>query len=255
MKPINKLSLLASLCLLSTNCVHAADDARWKFTIAPYIWATAMNGEIQIANQPAYVSQTFSDLMKNFKGGGMLWLDASKGKFGLFANVLYSALGENTNVDTFTIKSTADYGLLSIGASYRIFERKYNGYSMLAIDPYIGARYTIDKASIKILNTNIYAKRHVDWVDPIIGARLLYNLNKHWSANAAADIGGTNFNNHKSYDLYGLIGYNPSNTSDLFTLYLGYRLLYQHYATGSGIDLFVWKMHLAGPVLGFAFRF
>lgn len=255
MNAIKQLSLVASLCLVGSNCVYAVDSSTWKFTVAPYIWAMGMNGEVQLASQSANVSQSFSDLMSDFKGGGMLWFEARKGNLGIFANALYSALGKNTAVDTYTIKSSADYGLLSLGASYKIFERSYNNSSLLKIEPYIGARYTTNDSSLKILNTNISTQNNVSWVDPIVGAKILYNINKYWGTTFAGDIGGTNFNDHKSYDVYGLIGYNPSNKSDFFTLYLGYRLLYQHYATGSDKDLFVWKMHLSGPVLGIAFKF
>jgi len=54
----------------------------------------------------------------------------------------------------------------------------------------------------------------------------------------------------------GFFGYKP-NANSLFrntTTYLGYRLLYQHYQTGSGASLYEWNMHIFGPVLGLAFE-
>lgn len=240
---------------LPVNIAIAAAMSPWKFTIAPYVWGMNMSGDVQIAPQNMHINESFSDIIKDFHGGGMLWLDATNDRYGLFFNSMYAVLDKKMDVEGFSLKSVARFGLFTLGGSYRVYETRYNRANFFAVEPYIGARYTLNDASIDVISPSLSASNNVNWTDPIIGARLLYNINKHWSTKFAADIGGTNFNNHKSYNLNALIGYNPSNSSELFNIYLGYRLLYQHYETGSGASLFVWKMHLFGPVLGFAFTF
>lgn len=255
MQLIKKIACAVVIFTGAYSNVQAADSKPWKITVAPYLWAINMDGDVQIAPQSAHVSESFSDILKEFHGGGMLWLDATNDKFGLFANAMYARLEQTTDIDIYSINSVSKFGLFTFGASYRAFERKYSKYNQFSIEPYIGARYTLNDATVTVQDPSVSASKNVNWTDPIIGARLLCNINRQWSIKFAGDIGGTNFNNDKSYNLNALVGYNPSATSDLFTLYLGYRILYQHYQKGSGQDLFIWKMHLFGPVLGFAFKF
>ncbi len=109
----------------------------WKFEIAPYLWAINMNGNEEIADVNMRVDEKFSDLMKYFKGGAMLGLTASKDKFGLFANGMYAYLRKDTNIETFfgpeTIRSTSNFGMLTVGAWYEIYNRKFNACSNFTV--------------------------------------------------------------------------------------------------------------------------
>lgn len=243
---MKKLAFLLLLCC----CVRPAFASKalggWELSIAPYLWAMNLNGDVQIGSLSAPVSEPFSKLIENFRGGGMVWLDLNKNRFGIFVNGLYVTLENTTSVGGSNIKMTSDYGLLSAGVTYRLTQ---------TIEPYIGARYTSTQTGINVANTSISIANNETWTDPIIGTRLNFYSRAHWSLILAGDVGGINFNDHKSYDLNAFLGYNPSVKSKIFTLYLGYKLLYQHYVSGTGASRFAWKMHLSGPLLGFALRF
>ena len=79
---LNKKILACVLSLLSTTAY--ADP--WKIEIAPYVWAINMNGTVGVGSRSAHINESFSDIMKQFKGGGMLFIDAKKDRFGLFVN-------------------------------------------------------------------------------------------------------------------------------------------------------------------------
>ncbi len=113
--------------------------------------------------------------------------------------------------------------------------------------------FTSDRLTINVDGTSLSTSSNHAWTDPIIGLRLNYDFNKNWEVIGAADIGGTNFNNHKSININGYVGYTLSS-APCVSFYLGYRWLDQHYETGSGVDYFLWNMKLFGPVLGVNFR-
>lgn len=263
-KSILLMALLAA-CVCNTvlakggKCtVSKPTENTWQFEIAPYAWVVNMNGDIQIARQNAHVNETAADLLKYLKGGGMLFLDANKGNLGIFFNGIYTRLSKDVPVQTadfgnLTIKATSKYGLFAAGVSYKMFTMPYFGNNTFSFEPYIGARYTVNDSSLKILNTNVSASTNQRWTDPILGARMNFT-DRNWRLFLAGDIGGMNFNNQKSVNLQGILGYNPASAR-WFNFYLGYKYLYQKYINGSGNSYFYWNMRLFGPVLGVGFKF
>lgn len=255
------------LVTLTANSIAMAKGGRkatepintpWKFEIAPYAWLVNMNGDVGVATEKSHINETAADILKYFKGGGMLFLEANKGKVGLFINGIYTRLSKDTSVATAygnqTINSTSKYGIISAGASYTVFATKYGRDSSFSLEPYIGARYTLNDTTLKVLNSTIIAYSNDQrWTDPILGTRMRFN-DRNWRLILAGDIGGINFNNQKSLNLQGIFGYNPSS-AQWFTFYVGYKYLYQKYIHGIGDKYFCWNMRLFGPALGLSFNF
>lgn len=244
--------LTCMLALLGSTSVSADPANPWKIEVAPYLWAMNMNGRVQVGSQSAHVTESFSDIMKQFKGGGMLWIDANKDRLGLFFNGMYSVLSNTTDAGPFEVDSTNKFGIFSAGVSYEVFQKTLANAGQIAIEPYLGARYTLNNTTLKVSGTGISATDNQHWTDPIIGARVRYNISKAWLALVAGDVGGTNFNNHNSYNINAFVGYKPQTMLKNTTFYLGYRLLYQNYVSGSGANRFSWDMKLFGPVAGFS---
>lgn len=243
------------------NSVALAPDDSWHIQIAPYVWALNMNGTEQIGTVRAHLDQSFSDILDHLNIAGMLWLDANKGRFGIFLNALYSSLSDNVSDGLGSVDTTVKFGLYSAGLSYQIYQHCFGGIcsadsGSFTIDPFVGARYTVNDLSatlsIPSLGINIRDSDNQSWVDPIIGARLGLNFNRAWSFLFSGDVGGTNINNHFSYNLVGLFGYKPQTRFTNTTVYLGYRLLDQHYESGSGTNYFDWNMKIFGPLVGVA---
>ena len=248
---------LKASCLLLLSCIsstYATPSSPWEINVAPYLWAINMNGHVQVGPLQATVSQSFSDIMKHFEGGGMLWLNARKDKFGVFANLLYSVLKQDQTIRTITIGARNNFGIFSAGVSYEVMRYSAaNQVSQIALELFAGARNTLNNTKLNVDRLSFSDKQN--WTDPIIGTRLTLDLNKQWQLVGSADIGG--INKHHSYDLQGYIGYKPSKPLVFKdpVLYLGYRSLYQHYSSGDGLGLYVWNMHINGPVIGFKIIF
>lgn len=248
------------LMLVSIPISYATNltDDKWTFEIAPYLWALNMDGRVQVASQAAHVSENFSDIMKQFDGGGMLWLSAHKNKLGFFANGMYASLSKSSHIGPISMNQSEKFGIFGAGISYELYKQRFASQNVsipheLTVEPYLGFRYTLNNATVKIGRLSASSDHH--WTDPIVGARVKYTLTKAWLVLFAGDVGGTNFNNHNSYDLNGLVGYKPQTFWTNTTVYAGYRFLHQNYVTGSGRNYFAWNMKLFGPVVGLAIGF
>jgi hypothetical protein len=235
--------------LLNATGSYATTENAWEFDIAPYLWAIQMNGDVQVASHKVTVSESFVDIMKHFKGGGMLWLNAHKNRVGLFANVLYSVLKVNNDVESIAISARNHFGIFSGGVSYVIFENKtIQHINPIVVEVLAGARYTLIDTTINLDRFSV--KENVGWTDPIIGMRASYYFNNRWQTILEGDGGGAN--NHHSYNLQAYLGYTPKKRVifDHTTFYLGYRLLHQKMQSGYGIRYYQWNMNISGPVLG-----
>ncbi len=61
----------------------------WNFTVAPYMWAGSMHGKVTVGDYSTSSSMSFSDIMKNLQVGGLMHMEARKGRFGFFADPIY----------------------------------------------------------------------------------------------------------------------------------------------------------------------
>ena len=247
------LALLSSLFSCFTFAME--EPSVWRFDVAPYLWAINMNGRNQVADKTIHISENFSDLFKQLNWGGMLWLDVYyKENLGLFLNGVYTSLSNSQSTDLISLDSTNNYGVFNAGLSYKLFKKNLNisSSNRIELEPYVGARYTVNNTNIKVVPTRISVSENHHWTDPIIGARFNYFFLTRWQFTLSLDAGGTNSSTDKSYDLWGILGYKPWKTT---TIFLGYRDLYQVYETGSKLKKFEWDMRLFGPVLGIGFRF
>ena len=248
------LLVAGAFCLSPLHVIaapEASEDHAWHVEIAPYLWALNMNGSVQIANQRAPVNQNFSDILSQLNWAGMLWADAHKDKFGIFANALYASLSNSANDQTISAHVNNTFKLYSAGVSYQVYATEHRTFT---IEPYVGARYTANDVQLTVSSpVSVRGSDNQSWTDPILGARFNFNLSKAWLLNLAGDIGGTNTTTDYSYNAIGLVGYKPQTMWKITTWYIGYRLLGQHYVTGSGNNTFDWDMKLHGVLGGVSF--
>lgn len=244
-RPI-RILLTVLIIFIAPNIFADSTDEQWTLQIAPYLWALNMNGDVGAGPLTAHLDQSFSDVLRELNGAGMLWLDARHNKVDLFLNSLYAVLSDDKNVRGIKVDARNKFGLFTAGIAYRMFEI----HDWFQLEPYVGARYTLNDTKVKIGNISVTDNQ--SWSDPIVGARLNFIFNQNWLAIIAADGGGLNGSDW-SYNTNAFIGYTPTVWQNL-TLYLGYRLLHQYYETGNGLKRFYWNMNLFGPVAGLAFR-
>ncbi|EKD73362.1 MAG: hypothetical protein ACD_45C00345G0001 [uncultured bacterium] len=246
------IGLFSLFILFFTSALFATDNT-WNVNVTPYLWAMNMNGRVQVADKKTHIDESFGDLLHHMNMGGMIWIDAGKGKLQFFGNIMYAALSNSGHDGPLSVDAQNKFGIFSAGISYEL----YKWYCGLALEPYAGARYTLNDTTLTVKLDALRLKEsdNQHWTDPLVGARLRYSLTQAWQVIVAGDIGGTNTKNDYSYNAIALLGYHPQTQLTRTTIYVGYRVLYQRYTTGSGIHLFNWDMKLFGPLAGLAISF
>ncbi len=234
--------------LASVNMAFASDSV--QVDVAPYLWATSMHGKVQVGPARASISQSFSDLMKHFQGGGMLFVNIHKNKWGLFGNALYSVLEDKQTVHNIPISAHNNFGIFSGGLSYALLYKPVfdDQNPALALELLAGARLTLNDT--KLIVGPLVSNNNKSWTDPIVGMRFTYPIKPRLHFIASGDVGGVN--THHSYDVQAYLGYQVVKplVFNNMTLYLGYRFLHQNFTTGSGLGYYLWDMDIRGPVLG-----
>ncbi len=245
--------------------------APWQLSVAPYVWATALNGDVGVGKTSAKVDATFSDILDNLNGALMVSLELRKGRFGLLSDSVFAQLEDSGASQGGRVKIDAQMnqfiqnlaGTFRLG-TWQLADFGATGPLSLTLDPYAGIRYTyLDTeldGKLDLPDLGIDARRTAEgsehWVDPIVGLRTTWTLGERWSAVVGGDVGGINTSDQYSAEAWGLLGYRfglfGENNADVFG---GYRVLHQKYETGSGRSEFDWDITMHGPIAGLKITF
>lgn len=107
-----------------------SDAENWKFTITPYLWAIALNGDVALGQRTADLDISTSELIENLNFGLMGEGEATKGRWTLYVDGVYADLeGDDTSVMdsrfvdvSVTAEVTTKLGILGGGVMYRLGE-------------------------------------------------------------------------------------------------------------------------------------
>ena len=248
-----------------------AEAEPWQFTIAPYLWAIALHGDVGLGRNSADVDASFKDIWDHLNGAAMLSFELRKGRFGLLSDSILAQLEDDgaSARDRLKVDATANMFIQNLAATYRVGDWQLGKIGAdqpvtLTVDPYAGIRYTyLDvelKGKLDLPDLGIDAQRtdsqSEHWVDPIVGVRTTWGLGEHWSLIAAGDVGGISTSDQYSAEAWGLVGYRFGLFGkDNANVFAGYRVLHQKYENGSGRSEFDWDMTLHGPIAGLKITF
>ena len=68
---------------------------RWELSVTPYLWATALKGDVGLGRTEADVDASFNDILDNLNGALMLEAELRKGRFGLISDTVYANLEDD----------------------------------------------------------------------------------------------------------------------------------------------------------------
>lgn len=255
------------------------EQSPWQFTIAPYLWMLNLNGSTTVEGQPSDLDVQFRDILSHLDIAAMVEGEVRYDRFGVFTNYIY---GDLTAGETFyksfrpsvqaatgqpgigfKVNAGVQLNVVSVGAFYRIGEyalgkpppRLAGPGPSVAIEPYVGARYTSIVAKIDFIEGPTF-KGTESWWDPIVGVRSHWTYDDHWNGLVLFDVGGFGVGSDFSWRVFGGIGYRFG----LFeqrdaNLIVGYKALGQDFRSGSGSTAFEWDTLYHGPVVGLAISF
>ena len=228
---------------------------RWNISVAPYLWATSMDGHAAVGGIKADVDVPFSDILKDLSFAGMLLVDAQRGRVGIGVNGVFARVSPDSEVGPLEIDTTSDTVQLGVAPYYRVLDWTYrtspSGKPLrLRVAPEAGFRYTYLRAELEVRGGRTVDQSE-SWIDPLIGTRVGLDLSDRWRIAAEGDVGGFGVGSDFAWNLQAFIGYEASLFGRPVTTWLGYRALSQDYDHND----FEWDVTMHGPVLGAAVRF
>ena len=255
----------------------AKGEDGWRILIAPYIWLTAIQGSAEgKRGNKVDINVDLGDafyLIDNIKFVIMGRIEIEKGRWGFIFDGAYLKLGgsgENVSIkDTRfpilvpptvpiqgNVEMTSELSIMQAALSYDVYRStKFVGKKPeLTIEAMAGARYTYLRSRVEFAAAGplIGVQRTIDgsknWIDPIVGGRVLWNLYKSWQVNLEADIGGFGAGSDFSSNLNAGVYY---RITDWLLLWGGYRGLYTNYDKNH----FKFDAWIHGPYLGVGFEF
>jgi hypothetical protein len=282
----------AAACLAAASAAAEEPAAdKWQFSIAPYIWTTALNGDLALHGRPADIDASFVDILQDTDSviGLEGRFELRKGSWGAYVDGLYNRLGADETFERqlrqppenrpirdrlgenrpssieASVSVVNELAIVEAAVFYRIGkwpletspDETRTGTPSLAIEPYAGARYTYLGVDLDITTerSTISDDGNEDWVDPIIGARFIIDLSERWQLLMGGDVGGFGVGSDFTWSALGLVGYEFPLFGAQATAVGGYKALYQDFDDGSGTTLFKWDMTLHGPIIGLVILF
>lgn len=261
------LGSLAASAYAQTTVSGAAKNAAgnsggpWSFSITPYLWAVSMDSKVTVGDYSASSSMSFSDIMKDLQVGGLMHMEARKGRFGFFADPIYLKMRQDTTFQraysgtappprrdiTLTIDSwLVEFGVIYEAGKWQLDDR--HGGRSASLDIYGGGRYWYMHTSLDTSGP-VSPTKTVSFVDPMIGLSFKTDLTERMVLNLRGDIGGFSVGSDFSWSAAALFGYRF--TPDI-TGFLGYRALYLDYKTSDSPRI---NMTMQGPITGIEFKF
>jgi hypothetical protein len=237
--------------IVTPEQVEISADSGWTFTIAPYVWAAGIKGDVGLFGLPPQeIDASFVDVLENFDIGAMAVAEARNGQFFIGADIFYVKL--STEIDTpfgaiaDSVDVTAASFMFTGLAGYSlVYEQGVN------LDVFAGARVWHSDTTFDLNNPCGICPSSADdgdtWVDPLVGIKGRAELGSGFYLTGWGMIGGFGVSSDLMWDLMGGLGY---EFSDIFSVVAGYRAVSVDYSN----DGFVYDIIQQGPILGAVFQ-
>lgn len=246
---------VAALCApwdtAHAETVSAESDATWEFRATPYIWALALDGDIEAGRVDAEISSSFSDILDVTNVAVMLILEARHDRFSIVVDSLFADLEDDeASIGPFRLDATSRQLVLDSKLGYRVWasEAGVSERESLSLDLMAGGRYVSVDNEIELSGANL--GRDVDdrfaWVDPTVGFRFRGDITRTTSFTVTGDVGG--FGVGEACDFtWSAIAVVSWHASPHWVISAGYKAL--------DLDRSKIDLREQGPVLGFTYAF
>ena len=236
-------ALAVALCAAPAAAQGAGD---WRVTVQPYVWATGVSGTIRpTAGAPTFAfSQSIGESLSTVDGAFSAAVSAQRDRFvilGDFSAVSTSRAG--TVPPGLPARAGTSTTTFTLAAGWQV-----HAEPTATVDVFAGIRAFWLGARVEVPPGTTVADRSLNFVDPIVGARVITRLAPQWSAMLYADIGGFGAGSKLTVVASGMINYHVSPS---FTLSGGIRVMALSYDDGNTKA----DVTLAGPILGVSWRF
>ena len=210
-----------------------------------------LSPDVAVKGLESSADASFSDILDVLDFAFQLHGEARKGRWAVMVDPTYLKLSEDADAGGADVKLEIQQWVVDVAGWYRPYERALSGDRVLALEVLLGGRYTSVDQELEIVGLGKGSDTQ-QWIDPIVGGRLITDLTNKLAFSLRGDIGGFGISSDVTWNITGLLGYRFTN---LLSLWGGYKALGTDYTTGSGSDLFTYDTVTHGPVFGLGFRF
>jgi hypothetical protein len=247
------LGLLVAAALAGASGVAAAADLSypapppsvvpeipaWTVTLAPYVWAAGLKGDIGVGGRVASVDMSFGDVVSNLQFAFMGVGEIRNGRFAVFTDLTFGQLANSVRAESQTLMWTA-------GVEYRFVDAP-GGH----LDAFAGFRvYGLDNSLAfqggPLNGVNISDNQA--WIDPMIGLIGRVDLTDRVFVTAWGMIGGFGVSSDLVWDVMAGLGY---EFNQHISAVAGYRASGVNYSNGG----FLYDVVQQGPFTGIIFKF
>jgi len=227
------------ICTTQTEAQETGSD-EWQFQIAPlYLWAMNLDGTMQLGGGPTGEFEVnFNDAFQNLETAFTVHFEASKGRWGFLADVMYLNLkGDQAILGPGETAEIRIKNLILEGAGgYQVADRFWiiAGLRYFKIDPTVSFQVLPD------------IDPSTSWTDAFAGIIWRPKLGNRWTMDARFDIGagGSDF----VWNASAVIDYRLARWAAVFA---GYR--YMDYDYSSNSTILKYDVAMNGPVAAFRF--
>ena len=250
----------------------------WHFLFYLPGWVPGLKGDVAgrgvKADLDISVGQSFENL-KYLESIALGHFEVKKGRWGFLFEALYEKLGDTVSGSrkiklpisvpveipvSGRIKAFVELSFDEAAVLYDLYRSSSSigNRAVLTIEALGGARYTYLRTKVEAtivgpLGTRartLQGKR--DWVDPILGGRLSWNLSDRWTLGFRTDVGGFGLSSDITWNFDAMVRYRITRW---LNLNVGYRALYMDHEEGSGSSKFKYDVWAHGPWLGVGVEF
>jgi hypothetical protein len=250
----------------------------WHFLFYLPGWLAGMKGDVAARGTEADVDVSVWQSIKNLQYLESMALghfEVKKGRWGFLLEGIYMKLGEDVDAATEIklpilvpveipvsgrIETISEMSFDEGAVLYDLYRSSSSigNRAVLTVEALGGARYTYLRTKIEATIVGpLGAQRRTvqgrrDWVDPILGGRLSWNLSDSWTLGFRADIGGFGLSSDITLNVDTMLKY---RINKWLNFYGGFRALYMDHEEGSDSSKFKYDVWAYGPWMGLGVEF
>jgi hypothetical protein len=242
----------------NTSPQPAADEDRWKLSLAIPIWLAGAQGDVIVRGHHLTADQETADDVdelfdSRLNGALAMHFEAQKSRFGLLFELMYLDRSVQGTLDATNAEASIRGFIGEVGAFYTLIPPAPDkrGWGMFRVDALGGLR--MSALELGIGSDAFDGSVNRTFFDPYIGARLEVGLTNWLSFKARGDVGGFGIEAwHASDFSYNVDTAFEFHLARWFDLGLGYRWLDYDIQFGNDSSL---NATLSGPIVELKFNF
>ena len=265
---------------------------KWQFSLTPYAWATSINGDVTARGHKVDVNESFVEIVEKSDSllAWMSYFEARKGRFAFFTDLVWADLGfpGNFNITrdplgrfdraALNVRGNAqlDYQELIIqsGVAYEIAHWQNAPGSFTALDLMGSARYWNQDVDLSLrltgtltvdlreLGLQFQRSRRVaiarsgdlEWVDPVVGARIRHQIAPGREFTLIGDVGGFGAGSEFSWQAVATYGFDVNCFGKPLHTVIGYRALAVDFSENGRFGENGLNVVQHGPLMGVTFN-